>query len=214
MFKCHNIKYYHEIILFCRSSWCDIAQEFNRFQVAQLVKNFGLTHAHTNEFWRRGGCLRNASTLQTRPNYDGRRNGTECRTARGLTENLLLRVVGYWAPWATSHSIYANWVEQKDYGSTADFVFVYYRRYFWFVRFHRPGHPLRLQSICLPGQEERHATGLPNGPSTWQSWVPVSESKYTQIALFLSKKCLCIFIFDYAFDLATHFGNFCLLQVS
>ena len=87
---------------------------------------------------------------------------------------------------ATSPAVYTNWVEQ-DYGSTADCDCVYYRMYCWFVHFHTTGHPLHLQSICLPGQEERDATGMPDGPSTWQSWVPVSESKYTLVRFLVLK---------------------------
>lgn len=116
-------------------------------------------------------------------------------------------------PEATSPLVYTNWVEQH-YGSPADCDYVYYRLYCWFVHLNTTGHPLRLQSICLPGQEEGHATCMPHGPSTWQSWVPVSESKYMLIGLFCQKKYLYIFIFGYAFDFTTRFGNFCQLQAS
>lgn len=97
-------------------------------------------------------------------------------------------------PEATSPTVYTNWAEQ-DNGFTGDCYCIYYRMYCWFVHFHTTGHPLRLQSICLPGQEERHATGMPNGPSAWQSWLPVSESKYTLIGFFCPKN-VCVYSFS------------------
>jgi hypothetical protein len=116
-------------------------------------------------------------------------------------------------PEATSPSVYMNWIEQKDYGATADCDCVYYGMYFWFVRVHTTGHPLHLRSICFPSQEEKHATDMSDGPSTWQSWVPVSESKYTLVGLFCSKN-VCVYSFSTLLLTSLHVSAICHIQAS